>query len=88
MPRNDGTGPTGMGPMTGRAAGRCNPYGQANVGLGRGQRMGRGRGFCRNISGDANEKDALLQQKAWVDQQSVQIQNRLSQIEESQKKQG
>lgn len=26
MPRGDGTGPTGMGPMTGRAAGYCAGY--------------------------------------------------------------
>ncbi len=25
MPRMDGTGPAGMGPMTGRGRGRCNP---------------------------------------------------------------
>ena len=27
MPRGDGTGPGGMGPMTGRAAGYCVGYG-------------------------------------------------------------
>jgi hypothetical protein len=49
MPRGDGTGPMGMGPMTGRAAGYCagypvpgymNPYG-GRFGMG----FGRGRGF-------------------------------------------
>ncbi len=44
MPRGDGTGPAGMGPMTGRAAGYCagypvpgymNPYG-GRLGLGYG----------------------------------------------------
>jgi hypothetical protein len=47
MPRGDGTGPAGMGPMTGRAAGFCvgysvpgymNPIGARGFG-------GRGRGF-------------------------------------------
>ncbi len=47
MPRGDGTGPMGMGPMTGRAAGFCagyqvpgymNPVGSRGFG-------GRGRGF-------------------------------------------
>jgi len=51
MPRGDGTGPMGMGPMTGRAAGYCagfatagfmNPMG-GRLGLGLGR--GRGRGF-------------------------------------------
>jgi hypothetical protein len=51
MPRGDGTGPAGIGPMTGRAAGYCagyampgyaNPYGGR---LGRGMAWGRGRRF-------------------------------------------
>jgi len=49
MPRGDGTGPAGMGPMTGRAAGFCagnNVPGYANpyIGRGFGGGMGRGRG--------------------------------------------
>ncbi len=49
MPRGDGTGPAGMGPMTGRAAGYCAGYpvpGYMNpvpgYGLGRGLRRGAG----------------------------------------------
>jgi hypothetical protein len=57
MPRGDGTGPAGMGPMTGRAAGYCagysvpgfaNPAGGRFYGAGRsflGARGGRGRGY-------------------------------------------
>jgi hypothetical protein len=48
MPGGDGTGPGGMGPMTGRAAGFCagNPTpGYANAMPGRGFGFGRGRGF-------------------------------------------
>ena len=56
MPSGDGTGPGGMGPMTGRAAGFCagysvpgyaNPVGGRGVGMGfgRGGGFGRGRGF-------------------------------------------
>ena len=57
MPRGDGTGPAGMGPMTGRAAGNCagysvpgfaNPIGGRYSGIGRGAfggRGGRGRGY-------------------------------------------
>ncbi|MBC8489052.1 MAG: DUF5320 domain-containing protein [Bacteroidetes bacterium] len=47
MPRGDRTGPNGMGPMTGRAAGFCAGYdrpGFANPGLGGGYGMGRGMG--------------------------------------------
>jgi len=54
MPRGDKTGPQGMGPMTGRAAGHCAGYpvqGFANLNGGRGMGYrrgfggGRGRGF-------------------------------------------
>ncbi|MBN1392896.1 MAG: DUF5320 domain-containing protein [Sedimentisphaerales bacterium] len=58
MPRGDGTGPAGMGPMTGRAAGYCAGYGMPGYmnpiggrgywGWGRG-RGGRGRGFGRGF---------------------------------------
>jgi hypothetical protein len=47
MPRGDGTGPMGFGPMTGRAAGYCAGYGApgyANPMWGRGRGGGRGRG--------------------------------------------
>lgn len=58
MPRGDGTGPMGMGPMSGRAAGFCAGYsvpgftnpGGRGAGFGRGRGMGFGRGmgnrFC------------------------------------------
>ena len=59
MPRGDGTGPAGMGPMTGRAAGFCagyqvpgfmNPYGgRLGGGFGRGRGFGMGRGMGRGF---------------------------------------
>ena len=52
MPRGDGTGPAGMGPMTGRAAGYCAGYGvpgYANPVGGRGFGLGWGRGFGRGL---------------------------------------
>lgn len=57
MPRGDGTGPVGMGPMTGRAAGYCagyampgfaNPIPGRGLGMGAGQGRGGGRGY-RNM---------------------------------------
>lgn len=48
MPRGDGTGPMGMGPMTGRGMGYCAGYrapGFASGGFGRGMGRGGGRGF-------------------------------------------
>ncbi|MBN1293456.1 MAG: DUF5320 domain-containing protein [Candidatus Latescibacteria bacterium] len=64
MPGGDRTGPLGMGPMTGRAAGFCagynvpgymNPYGGRGMGYGRmmggrGGGFGRGRGFGRFVA--------------------------------------
>ena len=60
MPAGDGTGPMGMGPMTGRAAGICagytvpgyaNPMSGRRVGYGMvsrfGRLFGRGRGWGR-----------------------------------------
>jgi hypothetical protein len=52
MPRGDRTGPNGMGPMTGRAAGYCAGYdrpGFANPGIG--GRMGFGRGLGHGFRG-------------------------------------
>lgn len=56
MPRGDRTGPMGMGPTTGRAAGFCSGSGvpgYANPTLGRGFGMGfgRGRGGGRGFGG-------------------------------------
>ena len=50
MPGGDGTGPMGMGPMTGRAAGYCAGYpvpGYMNPIPGRGRGFGFGRGWGR-----------------------------------------
>jgi hypothetical protein len=56
MPRGDGTGPAGMGPMTGRASGYCAGYAMPGFmntfpGWGRGMGYGRGagRGFGRGM---------------------------------------
>jgi hypothetical protein len=53
MPRGDGTGPAGLGPMTGRAAGHCAGFGipgSANFSPGRGySTWGRGRSSGRGF---------------------------------------
>ena len=54
MPRGDGSGPAGMGPMTGRAAGYCAGYGvpgHMNPMAGRGRGMGCGHGHGRGGGG-------------------------------------
>ena len=64
MPRGDGTGPDGLGPMTGRGAGYCAGYnvpGYANTGAGkglglaRGFRGGRGQGRVRSAGPPAGQ---------------------------------
>lgn len=65
MPRRDRTGPMGMGPMTGRAAGDCAGYGmQGNItagagfgfqsGFGRSQNFWCGRGHGRGFTNRAS----------------------------------
>lgn len=70
MPRMDGTGPMGMGPMTG--------WGQSF----RGWRMGyggcgRGMGFCRIA---VDDKDALLNQKVWLEQSLKNVNDKLEKL--------
>ncbi len=57
MPGGDGTGPMGMGPMTGGGRGFCavpmrdwnGPFGRRFFGRGRGRGWGRGGGFGRGL---------------------------------------
>jgi hypothetical protein len=68
MPRRDGTGPMGMGAMTGRGLGVCTGvnapiYGR---GFGRGLGLGFGRGFGFGANANYNHtasKEALQAQK-------------------------
>ncbi len=68
MPRRDGTGPLGFGPMTGRGLGVCTGvnapiYGR---GFGRGLGLGFGRGFGFGANANYNHtasKEALQAQK-------------------------
>ena len=54
MPRGDGTGPMGMGPMTGRAAGFCAGYNSAGA-------RGRGRRNCFFANGLAGWQRGVFQ---------------------------
>lgn len=61
MPRGDRTGPSGMGPMTGRAAGYCAGMGMpgfASAAPVRGLGFGRGRGFAGGGRGWRNWSSA------------------------------
>lgn len=72
MPRFDGTGPQGAGPMTGRGQGRCNPNGSpyttgSYMGMGSGQGSGRalggGRGMSPNSRGGFSGRGAGLSRR-------------------------
>jgi hypothetical protein len=55
MPRGDRTGPAGMEPMSGRAAGYCGAFENSGLGRGRGWGFGRG-GGCRGRDAEAERR--------------------------------
>ena len=92
MPRGDGTGPMGMGPMTGKGAGYCAGY--QNTGFG----FGCGRGFNASVpmrarmncfgygmSGNQmyNEKEILNNQAEVLENRLQEIKKRLLNIDEN-----
>ena len=94
MPRGDGTGPTGMGPMTGRGAGYC-AGGFRNVPMRGGMGYGRGFGFRRaqgwgapgyysvapNYLSQEEERDILLQQTQALEREVQYMKERLRELE-------
>lgn len=73
MPGRDGTGPTGQGPMTGRAMGQCDTDATDDLpkkggrGRGRGDGRGRGRGRgCGNGGGRGQRRRAGRQDQPGV----------------------
>ncbi len=84
MPRGDGTGPMGMGPMTGRGFGNCIKYGLpivAGIAACFGFRRGRGLGFRRQIP-DTNELSGLKNQAEELENNLNEIKKRISDIEQ------
>lgn len=88
MPRRDGSGPMGMGPMTGRGAGYCNPSmyrvnNRANF-----VAYGLGRGYRRqyNVIGapDYMRNDYIqyntIDEKSFLSQKKIDLENQLKQI--------
>jgi len=96
MPRGDGTGPMGMGPMTGRGAGVCTGFAAPsyiNSGMGYGMGFGRGRGFRRmlyytgmpgwNCSGYTAYNGAFkpaADEKEYLNNQAELLENQLQQL--------
>jgi hypothetical protein len=89
MPNFDGTGPQGMGPMTGRAQGRCNTknapgrqsYGRGwGVGFGRGRGFGRRTGFCPFLDQsviDENDRTSLSSYEKELQEELKEVQSLL-----------
>ena len=80
MPRRDGTGPMGVGPMTGRGLGICTGINAAGfgegpgMGLGLSRRWGLGRGFGRGfVAAETSSKT----QKELLEEQRDLLQKRL-----------
>lgn len=73
MPRFDGTGPQGMGPMTGRGFGPC------GLGLGWRRRFGMGRGMGRYFNWGWPQT-SVDQKKALVDYKKA-LQEELEDVE-------
>lgn len=62
MPFQDGTGPQGQGPRTGRGQGNCAGQGGTGRGRGLGRGRGAGRGFGRGLGGvNTTQGDSWLE---------------------------
>ncbi len=80
MPRGDGTGPVGQGPMTGRGAGRCagnNVPRYGNGFFGRNFGFGRGFGFGYNNQTPYTETT----EKSWIETAINALKNQLQNLE-------
>jgi len=97
MPRRDGSGPAGIGPMTGRGLGKCLAYGIPLVagavaafsrggGFGFGRGLGRGNGW-RNMAGTValsapdDELSVLKNQAEILESNLKGIKERISELE-------
>lgn len=95
MPRRDGTGPLGQGPMTGRGFGYCAGYDapESVYGTGRGFGCGPGRGFRRGFRRSpgyygsiedypVDEKKMLKEQTSFFEEKLKAIKQRMEKLEE------
>ena len=82
MPRRDGSGPAGQGPLTGRGLGNCTGVQNTAYGYGRGfgMGMGRGAGYGRGFGGyyaATPAPVAYTSQKDFLTAQQDDLKNRL-----------
>ena len=74
MPGEDGTGPLGEGPMTGRGLGPCGRGLAKRKGLGRG--LGRGFGFATRESIELSKEE----QKKILEEEKAAIEKKISEL--------
>ena len=84
MPRRNGMGPIGMGPMTGRGMGFCRPnrYGVSRVGYGYGRGMGRFNPWEDYPVNPEDEKSYLVDEKTALEMRLGQIEKILEDFKE------
>jgi hypothetical protein len=80
MPRLDGTGPNGAGPLTGRGMGNCGAFGR-RCGFGRGMGLGRGLGFGRRWTA-TDEKTALEDEKKMLKEELAAVDEELNDLQD------
>nr|WP_320145540.1 DUF5320 domain-containing protein [uncultured Anaeromusa sp.] len=89
MPRRDGTGPMGQGPLSGRRTGACDGQGkgQGAGGMGKGMRRGSGQGMGKGNRGalstqgsETLAKEELLQEKKMLQQRLEMINKDLEKV--------
>ena len=94
MPGGDKTGPSGIGPRTGRAAGYCagfnapgfmNPAPRLGRGMGRGFGRGLGRGFGWRRMGFAPVEPVYQEYQPTKEQELQMLQDEAKSLEEEQK---
>ncbi len=82
MPRFDGTGPMGIGPMTGRGLGPCGGFRGRGRGFGYGMMMGGCPWYGQMIRPTAEEEKEILKDQVEMLKQNLDsAQKRLSELE-------
>ena len=90
MPRGDGTGPWGAGPVTGRGLGWCPGYRGSGFGFPSGRAWGHGYGAGRSLGwrnagywcGPGAELNSVAQERAVLQRQLEAIQSNLTTIDQ------
>ncbi len=87
MPRGDGTGPMGGGPMTGGGFGICTGARGTNYGFGFGMGMGCRQGFRRNrgfypFMSNISPRENLAEQKRFLEDRLNSISKELEKLSE------